>query len=461
MQIIGTVRGEGRETDGLERLYIYIDKKEAKVLPYQEGGKIKISLIIEEDCYESFLMTTKTYVYLPVYVYVGDKKIWLAKILKDKNIEKNQKVTLEIKDGHIRLIPMRNTHLPPTNFKLPIMVEPSQTIIQNSVSHYEQSKESPVIHLSNYGKPVKNLDNITVSERKNVINNSFYLRLWNKIRAQLDIGIRNWQERIISFGQVTAAENREQGKRWTDNEIFEGVVKAILSSNTDWVKIERTLPELPSLFHNFELKYYASLNEADIKNKIHPWFVAQVADSQSLKLNLIRLIKTSEELIGYSQKYGCLDNFINALLKENNFDPKLLVLQFGSTGGRYKLSGMRIPIASEALRNIGFDIAKPDRHINRALGCFGMVKFKRWSESYIDAEGKKKERYVVIDNPEGYSRPESNEEKCLEVMRTMEEFAKSIKVRPVFLDNAIWLLCAKSDLYMKNEGLMNLARAYR
>ncbi|TLD41699.1 MAG: hypothetical protein JETT_2060 [Candidatus Jettenia ecosi] len=60
MQIIGTVRGEGRKTDGLERLYIYIDKKEAKVLPYQEGGKIKISLIIEEDCYESFLMTTKT-----------------------------------------------------------------------------------------------------------------------------------------------------------------------------------------------------------------------------------------------------------------------------------------------------------------------------------------------------------------------------------------------------------------
>ncbi|TLD41700.1 MAG: hypothetical protein JETT_2061 [Candidatus Jettenia ecosi] len=377
--------------------------------------------------------------------------------MKDKNIEKNQKVTLEIKDGHIRLIPMRNTHLPPTNFKLPIMVEPSQTIIQNSVSHYGQSKESPVIHLSNYGKPVKNIDNITVTERKNVINNSFYLRLWNKIFAQLDIGIRNWQERIISFGQVTAVENREKGKRWTDHEIFEGIVKSVLSANTDWAKIERLLPELQSLFHDFAIDYYASLNKSDIENIIHPWFVVRRADSQSLKSNLIRLIETSKELIGYSQKYGCLDNFIHALLKESNSDPKLLALQLGSTGRRYKLSGMGIPIASEALRNIGFDIAKPDRHINRALGCFGMVKFKQWSESYVDSEGKIKERYVVTDNLEGYSRPKVDEGKCLEVMRTIEEFARAINIRPVFLDNAIWQLCAKSGLYIKNENLKKLA----
>ena len=185
--------------------------------------------------------------------------------------------------------------------------------------------------------------------------------------------------------------------------------------------------------------------------------MVRTANSQSLKSNLVRLVETSKELIRYSQEDGCLNNFFNALLKANDSDPKLLALQFGSTSSKYKLSGMGIALAAETLRNIGFDIAKPDRHINRALGCFGMVKFKRWSESYVDSKGEKKERYVATDNPEGYSRPEADEEKCLEVMRTMEEFARAINIRPVFLDNAIWLLCAKSGLYMKNENLKRLA----
>ena len=450
MKITGIVRGESnKNADGLERLYIEIKKNDANVLKYQEGGKVGINLIIDNICYQAFIMTTKIYVYIATYLFdPNGKKTFLSNVFQNLGIEKKQKVTLELEKEHIRLVPTQSSHLTPANFKSSVAETPQSV---------KQNKEFPTIHYSNIDKLVKNFDNTTVSERKNVVNSSFYSILWDKTRAQLDSGIPNWQEKIKSFGQITAVENRENGKLWADNEIFEGVVKSILSANTDWAKIERVLPELRSVFHDFDLKYYTSLSTFDVENTIHQWFVVRTANSQSLKSNLVRLVETSKELIRYSQEDGCLNNFFNALLKANDSDPKLLALQFGSTSSKYKLSGMGIALAAETLRNIGFDIAKPDRHINRALGCFGMVKFKRWSESYVDSKGEKKERYVATDNPEGYSRPEADEEKCLEVMRTMEEFARAINIRPVFLDNAIWLLCAKSGLYMKNENLKRLA----
>ena len=167
-------------------------------------------------------------------------------------------------------------------------------------------------------------------------------------------------------------------------------------------------------------------------------------------------------MIRYSNKYCGLDNFINTLLNENNSDQKQLVLHLGSTDSKYKLSGMGIPITSEALRNIGFDMAKPDRHINRALASFGLVKFGKWFDSYTDSDGKKKTRFIKVDEPpNGYSYPETIGSKSLEVMQSMEDFAKLLRVRSVFGDYAIWLLCAKSGLYTRNEELRRLAISFR
>lgn len=156
----------------------------------------------------------------------------------------------------------------------------------------------------------------------------------------------------------------------------------------------------------------------------------------------------SKQLLIYSRDHENLDTFITTLLKANGLDPKLLALEFGSITSKHKLPGMRIALAAEALKNIGFDIAKPDRHINRAMGCFGLVKFDRWSNS--------KGKIGVDEPPYGYSYPKATEENSLEVMKTMGDFAKSVKVRSVFFDNAIWLLCAKSGLHTSNERLKNL-----
>ena len=44
------------------------------------------------------------------------------------------------------------------------------------------------------------------------------------------------------------------GRIWTDDEVFEAVLLAVLSSNTVWSKIERVQAELTELFFGFKLE---------------------------------------------------------------------------------------------------------------------------------------------------------------------------------------------------------------
>lgn len=268
-----------------------------------------------------------------------------------------------------------------------------------------------------------------------------FSRLWDNIVNYLDKEWNkepHWRQRIIGFGQVPAINEREKGRQWSDREIFGGIIKAVLSNQTDWSRIERVLGELCDLFCDFDIQYYSSLNASEIENRFVPWFKARKAGSMAMKQDLKNLIKTANMLLDFSSEHGSLEKFIGRTLQNNNSDVKLLVYQFGSPKGQYKLPAIGIPIAAEALKNIGFDAAKPDAHFRRALGCFGLVEFRNWPD-----RSKTKP-------------PAQNESECMETMKITENFAKEVGEKAAFLDNAVWLLCAKSGLHLSNDQLRNL-----
>lgn len=60
--------------------------------------------------------------------------------------------------------------------------------------------------------------------------------------------------------------------------------------------------------------------------------------------------------------------------------PKQAVMLLGSQG-EYKLPSFGVALAAEALKNLGFDVAKPDRHLTRAVGSFGLVRINRWKRT--------------------------------------------------------------------------------
>lgn len=265
-----------------------------------------------------------------------------------------------------------------------------------------------------------------------------FVGLWMQICKTLDSGLPNWRTRIMQAGQVSAVEAREKGHCFSDNEIFEGIVKAILSNSTDWSKMERILPELYDLFHDFDLNYYSTLKDHQINDIFIPWFLKRSAGSMTMKRSLIDLITTARKLFEFSQRTGSLEKYFSFLLKMTGNDAMNLVCAIGSPNSKHKLPALGIPIAAEAMKNIGFDVAKPDRHVNRAVGCFKLIRFSSWSDRSATKP------------------PIPKENELIEVMKVVASFASSVGVRVSFLDNAIWLLCAKSGLYFSNASLSKL-----
>lgn len=189
--------------------------------------------------------------------------------------------------------------------------------------------------------------------------------LWQRIQTELDTGLPCWRVQIESFGQVAAVERRRAGGRWSDDEVFEALLRSILSSATDWSKVERVLPELRSLFCDFSLARYAAVPVETIGSRFVSWFTDRRAGSMTLRSGLLALRRSAERLATWSQANGSAESYFIQLMDDAGSDPKLAALSLG-TPGEYKLPGLGIPLAAEALKNLGFDLAKPDRHVNES-----------------------------------------------------------------------------------------------
>ncbi len=263
--------------------------------------------------------------------------------------------------------------------------------------------------------------------------------LWRKIKAKLDAWPKkNWRQRITEFGQLDAVERRSRGGRWSDDEVFEAVLKSVLSANTVWSKIEAVDGELADLFSGFKLAEFARLSDVDIDGRFVPWFKERTAGSMALRRRLVDLIGAAERLLEHSRRHGSADDYFTSVMNRCLGDPKDAALVIGSPG-RFKLPSLGVPLAAEALRNLGYDVAKPDRHINRAVGVFGLVHFHGWDP-------------VQEKSPKGVPPTKQRE-----VMDAVERLATAAGERVVLVDNAIWLLCAKDEVGLSNIELAELA----
>lgn len=256
------------------------------------------------------------------------------------------------------------------------------------------------------------------------------LELWNSIESRLDSSYPKWRERIEGMGQVGAVKKRISGATWSDEEVFEASLTSLLSSNTDWSKIEKIRSELRDLFSEFSLEAYAALQDAKIENDFIPWFKNRKAGAPWLEKNLLLLKNTALKLLEHSRKHGSAEHYFTSLAHECGSDPKQMALQLGRVGGKYKLEGFGVALAAEMLKNLGFDVAKPDIHVLRAVESFGLVRF--WTSD------------------------RRSESELLQTMTVVEDIASAADKYISFVDNAIWLLCAASGLHLPNEELKKL-----
>ena len=263
--------------------------------------------------------------------------------------------------------------------------------------------------------------------------------LWQSIESRLDSSLNDWRGRVDGFDQISAVEDRTAGREWSDDETFKGLLMAVLSTNTDWSKIERVQAELSELFSGFDLTWYAGLPACEIGDRFLPWFLDRNAGSVSLRRNLVNLIETARLLTEHSRVHGTAESYFTSLVRHLDGDPKQAALCLGFRS-EYKLPAFGVPLAAEALKNLGFDVAKPDRHVTRAVASFGMVPFRNW-------HGRSGRTAPSLSSKDSY----------LAVMGAVQEIATSVGMPVVMVDNAIWLLCAKSGLYLTNPELAEIA----
>lgn len=267
--------------------------------------------------------------------------------------------------------------------------------------------------------------------------------LWNNIESRLDTSLPQWRERVDGFGQLTAVEERSAGRTWSDDEVFKGLLMAVLSAHTDWSKIEKVQVEMKDLFSGFRLEWYAGRSTTEIGERFLPWFKDRKAGSMTLERSLANLIRAARVLSRHSRDHGTADGYFTSIIDGCDGDPKQAALRLGC-GGKYKLPSLGVPLAAEALKNLGFDVAKPDRHIMRTMASFELVQFSSWPNTK--------------DGSDRYAAPVSTSKKLLlAVMAAVQEIAEAVGERVVLVDNAIWLLCAKSGLHLANRELAEIA----
>lgn len=212
----------------------------------------------------------------------------------------------------------------------------------------------------------------------------------------------------------------------------------MLSSNTDWANVERVIPQLGEVFQGYSLTWYAALTPPQVAETVVPWIRNNGAGCQFLGKDLTNLIQAAVRLSHRIQQYGSVEAYLNSLLQQSGNDVIEMVLSLGGAGSQHKLPALGIPLAAEFLKNLGYNVAKPDRHVNRAVGSFGWVTFRTW-----DRKGKE--------------APKATPAELRLVMRVMAEFAGHNGLRGCFVDNAVWLLGAKSGLGLDNAALATLA----
>lgn len=109
MKVIGHVRGLSSHyvEDGLERVEIWVQKEDARGLPYELDKRIPIELIIKNETFLAGLRATEKtpYVWIsPDLLDAKRQKISLAKVLNKWGVSKNQEILLQVDKEQITLI---------------------------------------------------------------------------------------------------------------------------------------------------------------------------------------------------------------------------------------------------------------------------------------------------------------------------------------------------------------------
>lgn len=166
-------------------------------------------------------------------------------------------------------------------------------------------------------------------------------------------------------------DRRNNGESFSINDHVRAMVYSMLSSGIKWERVEKGIDiktgrinPIDDIFHNYDVEYLLNCDSDKLANAIRDFGCS----SQSTWKQMKALIsKNITKLINLEQEYGNIDFFYQKFIDKDT-PLKTLVKQLADPQSEDKLAEMAEALVAEYLKNVGYDIAKPDRHIRRILG---------------------------------------------------------------------------------------------
>lgn len=168
----------------------------------------------------------------------------------------------------------------------------------------------------------------------------------------------------------------QQDKRKIDgtfgiSDHIKAMVYSMLSSGITWERVESMtdlktgeITLIDDLFHQYDPDYILSCDPSQLRDSIKD---LHLASQYTLKQMTALINDNIPKLKSLEQKYNNIDEYYKKFITEG-CNLTCLVRQLSSQDSVDKLSQMGEALIAEYLRNVGYDIAKPDRHIRRILG---------------------------------------------------------------------------------------------
>ena len=112
LRFAGLIRGDSsRHSDGRQRRYITVKKKDAAGFPWREGGRVPVDLEVNGRVYSAGVRSTRSqsvvYIAADLHGPTGEN-ITLAAVLESANLKRGEQIVIEVeRETHLRLVPSR------------------------------------------------------------------------------------------------------------------------------------------------------------------------------------------------------------------------------------------------------------------------------------------------------------------------------------------------------------------
>ncbi|MDE7361108.1 MAG: hypothetical protein K2N38_04170 [Oscillospiraceae bacterium] len=166
-------------------------------------------------------------------------------------------------------------------------------------------------------------------------------------------------------------EKRNNGGTFTISDHIQAMVYSMLSSGAPWERLEKDIdpitggiPTIDKIFCQYDYKALLKADTDKLYNSVKALHYTSQYTRQQIKALIEVNIKIFQRL---ENQYESIDNFYRNFI-EIDGSLKTLVLVLSAQNSPFKMSQMGEALTAEYLRNVGYDLAKPDRHIRRILG---------------------------------------------------------------------------------------------